>query len=56
MGFSHLDAGASATNRVRYRIYLQIIIFQFRFVDSLSSFWLEYWAEGFDLEAGFPSI
>ena len=54
MGFSHLDAGASVTNRVRIWIYLQIIIFQLRFEDSLSSFWLEYWAEGFDLEATFP--
>ena len=54
MGFSQLDAGASVTNRVRIWVYLQIIIFQFRFEDSLSRFWLKYWAEGFDLEARFP--
>ena len=54
MRFSHLDAGASVTNRVRIWIYLQIIIFQFRFEDRLSRFWLKYWAEGFDLETRFP--
>ena len=35
-------------------MYLQNIIFQFRLEDRLSSFWLKYWAEGFDLEARFP--
>ena len=54
MIFLHLDARASVTIPARICIYLQNIIFQFRFEDSLSRFWLKYWAEGFDLGARFP--
>ena len=54
MVFLHLDARTSGTSRVRIWIYSQNIIFQLRFEVSFSSFWLKYWAEGFDLEARFP--
>jgi len=54
MVFLHLDARTSVTSRVRIWIYSQNIIFQLRFEVSFSSFWLKYWAEGFDLEARFP--